>query len=101
MLVRAGVRELSAAKNITNNKVGRGLLVTALKLCIMWSCVAKGEVQLSLDILLRKPVTGPLSKPRGAPVPLLIALPPVTGAEEWKPRLSNLFWWLWWLLLGR
>jgi len=74
VLVRIGVWEQSAAKNVTNNKVGKGLLATTLKLCTMWSYVVKGEAQLTFDILLRKPVSRPLSRPRGASVLLLVAL---------------------------
>jgi hypothetical protein len=43
----------------------------------MWSYMVKGETQLTLDILLRKPVSRPLSKPKGVSVLLLVALSPV------------------------
>ena len=74
-LVHIGVWELNAAKTITNNKVGRVFLATAMKLCIIWSYMAKGEAKLTLDILPRKLVSRPLSGPKGVPILLLVTLP--------------------------
>jgi len=36
--------------------MGRGLVTTAVKLSTLWGCVAEGEAQLTLDVLLKRPV---------------------------------------------
>jgi len=51
VLVCTSVWELSRGKNNTNNKMGRGLLFTAVKLGTLKGCVAKGEVELTLDVI--------------------------------------------------
>lgn len=81
MLVCTGVQELSRGRNITNNKIDKGLLATAMKLGILRGCVTKGEAQLILNGLLKRLMRGPLSKPRRSYVLLLVALPPISRSK--------------------
>jgi hypothetical protein len=52
MLVRTSVWKPSKGKNSANSKMSRGLLATAVKLSALRGCVAEGEAQLTLDVLL-------------------------------------------------
>jgi hypothetical protein len=47
MLIRTNVGEPSHSRNVTNNKVSRGLLGTATKLGTMRSCVIEIGAQLA------------------------------------------------------
>jgi len=52
--------------------------------------VVEGEVQLTLDILLKKLVRGPLSRLRGVPVLLIVALPPVNKSRGMEAKVVTL-----------
>ena len=89
VLVCTSVLEPSRGRNVTNNKVGRGLLATTVKIYTLRSCVAEGEAQLTLGILLKGPIKGQLSRPRRAPILLQDTLPLVCkskGMEAMKVR---------------
>jgi hypothetical protein len=52
--------------------------------------VVEGEAQLTLDILLKKLVRGPLSRLRGVPVLLIVALPPVSKSRGMEAKVVTL-----------
>jgi hypothetical protein len=52
--------------------------------------VVEGEAQLTLDILLKKLVRGPLSRLRGVPVLLIVALPPVNKSRGMEAKVVTL-----------
>jgi hypothetical protein len=52
--------------------------------------VVEGEVQLTLDILLKKLVRGPLSRLRGVPVLLIVALPPFNKSRGMEAKVVTL-----------
>ena len=52
--------------------------------------MVEGEVQLTLDILLKKLVRGPLSRLRGVPVLLIVALPPVNKSRGMEAKVVTL-----------
>ena len=52
--------------------------------------MVEGEAQLTLDILLKKLVRGPLSRLRGVPVLLIVALPPVSKSRGMEAKVVTL-----------
>jgi hypothetical protein len=60
VLVRTSVLEPSRSRSITSSKMGSRLLSTAAKLSALRDCVAKGEAEQALDVLLKKLVRRPL-----------------------------------------
>ena len=52
--------------------------------------MVEGEAQLTLDILLEKLMRGPLSRLRGVPVLLIVALPPVSKSRGMEAKVVTL-----------
>jgi len=84
ILVRTNVREPSRSRNITNNKMGRRLLSIATKLSVLSGFMAEGEVELTLDVLLKRLVRRPLWRTRWPFVLLPVALLSVSGSIALK-----------------
>jgi len=76
VLVRTSIREQISCRNRTINKMSRGMVAAAAKLSTLRGGVAEGEVELTLDSLLKRPVRRPpprTSRPsRLLPVALLL-----------------------------
>jgi hypothetical protein len=61
--------------------MGRGLVTTAAKLSTLWGCVAEGEAQLTLDVLVKGPVRSPLLTSSRSFGLLPMTLLPVSGSR--------------------
>jgi len=87
VLVRTSVLEPSRSRSITSSKMGSRLLSTAAKLRALRDCVAKGEAEQTLDVLLKKLVRRPLWQTRVLYVPFSVALLLVGTPENHESQI--------------